>query len=313
MSYAFFNLTVLIMVCAAAAGCDPSAMTRRSGSGNDKTNPSFPRPSARTDLLKKIQNQSKQQEQATLLAIVLNDDEKKTLRYEALEYLSVMGSDASSLGIPLAEQLLVESDDSLVRKLQSTLVEIDADIEEFLVAAAKTDHEKQVSRIVETLGDVSANKPRSLEFLTQRLSSQDRLDQQVACDSFAKIGPPAHVALPKLIEIAARPQVPLKGNQDGGFAYRESRDLHRAALSAIAAIGASEEAIPVLTSALSGDAFSARIAADSLATLGPRAVSALPELERLKARNDYQGRAIALAMAVKAAKQAIAAIKPVGN
>ncbi len=79
MSYAFFNFTVLIMVCAAAAGCDPSAMTRRSGSGNDKTNPSFPRPSARTDLLKKIQNQSKQQEQATLLAIVLNDDEKKHL------------------------------------------------------------------------------------------------------------------------------------------------------------------------------------------------------------------------------------------
>ena len=312
MSYAFFNLTVLIMVCAAAAGCDPSAMTKRSGSGNDKTNSSFPRPSARTELLKKLQNQSKQQEQATLLAIVQHDD-AKTIRYEALEYLSVMGSDASSLGIPLAEQLLVESDYSLVRKLQSTLVEIDADIEEFLVGAAKTANEEQMSRIVETLGDVSANKPKSLEFLTERLSVQDRLEQQAACDSLAKIGPAAQLALPKLIEIAARPQVPLKGDQDGGLAHRESRDLHRAALSAIAAIGASEQSIPVLTTALSGDPFSAQIAADALATLGPRAASALPELEKLKARNDYQGRAIAIAMAVKAAKQAIAAIKPVGN
>ena len=312
MPYAFFNFTVLIMVCAAAAGCEPSAMTKRSGSGNDKTNSSWPRPSARTQLLKKLQNQSKQQEQETLLAIVLHD-EAKTIRHETLEYLSVMGNDASSLGIPLAEQLLVESDGSLVRKLQSSLVEIDADIEGFLVAAAKTANEKQMSRIVETLGDVSANKPNSLEFLTQRLSAQDRLAQQAACDSLAKIGPTAQLAIPKLIEIAARPQVPLKGNQDGGLAHRESRELHLAALSAIAAIGANDQAIPVLTSALSGDPFSAQIAAAALATLGPRAASALPELEKPKTRNDCQGRAIAIPMAVKAAKQAIAAIKPVGN
>ena len=73
--------------------------------------------------------------------------------------------------------------------------------------------------------------------------------------------------------------MPLKGNQDGGLAYRECRDLHLAAPSAIAAIEAREQAIPVLTSALSGDPFSAQIAAEALATLGPRAASALPELE----------------------------------
>ena len=105
-----------------------------------------------------------------------------------------------------------------------------------------------------------------------------------------------------------------------GGNFPESRDALLAlpgigpyTAGAIAAIGANEQAIPSLTSALSGDPFSAQLAAEALATLGPRAASALPELEKLRAQNDHHGRAIAIAMAVKAAKHAIAAIKPVGK
>ena len=312
MPNTFFSLTLLITVFVTAAGCEPSAVANRSGYENEKTNPPWPRPSARTELLKKLQNQSKDQEQQTLLAIVLQD-ERKVVRYDALEYLSTIGNDASSLGKPLAEQLLVESNPTIVRKIQSTLVEIGADVEDFLVTATETADEEQLSRIVKTLGDVSANKPRSLEFLIRRLSSARNPEQQAACESLAKIGPAAQSALPKLIAIAARPRVPLKGNQDGGLSYRESRDLHLEAIGAIAAIGANEQAIPALTSALSGDLFAAQLAADALATLGPRAASALPELEKLKAQNDHHGKAMAIADAVRAAKQAIAAIKPVGN
>ena len=312
MPNTFFSFTLLITVFVTAAGCEPAAVANRSGYKNEKTNPPWPRPGARTELLKKLQNQSKDQEQQTLLAIVLHDERNK-IRYDALEYLSTMGNNASSLGKPLAEQLLVESNPSIVRKIQSTLVEIRADVEDFLVTATETADEEQISRIVETLGDVSANKPRSLEFLIRRLSSARNPEQQAACESLAKIGPAAQSALPKLIAIAARPRVPLKGNQDGGLSHREIRDLHLEAIGAIAAIGANEQAIPVLTSALSGDPFSAQLAAEALATLGPRAASALPELEKLRAQNDHHGRAIAIAMAVKAAKHAIAAIKPVGK
>lgn len=312
MPHYLLKLTLLLMLCAAAAGCEPSASKKRSDAANNNTNPSWPRPSIRTQLLKRLQDQSQEQQQETLLAIVLEDEPNK-LRHEALEYLSIMGNEASSLGLPLAEQLLVETNPSLVIKLQSTLLEIQADIEDFLLAATETANEQQTFRIVQTLGHLSASKPGSLEFLTKRLSVAQQSDQQAACESLEKIGQVAHSALPGLIDIAAQPRVPLQGSQDGGQAYRASRDLHRAAIRAIAAIGANEDAIPVLTSALSGDPHSAQIAANALAGLGPRAASALPELEKLEARNDYQGKAIAIAMAVKAAKQAIAAIKPAAN
>ena len=308
-SHYLFKLTLVLILCAAAAGCEPSASKKRAGSVNNNTNPSWPRPSIRTQLLKRLQDQSREQQQETLLAIVLGDEPNK-LQHDALEYLSIMGPEASSLSLPLAEQLLVETNPSMVRKLQSTLLEIQADIEDFLLAATETANEQQIFRIVQTLGLLSASKPASLEFLTKRLSVPGRRDQQAACESLEKIGPLAHSALPRLIEIAAKPRTPLQGSPDSGHAYRESRALHLAAISAIAAIGANEEAIPVLTSALSGDPLSAQIAANALAGLGPRAASALPELEKLKAQNDYQGKAIAIAMAVKAAKQAIAAIKP---
>ena len=135
----------------------------------------------------------------------------------------------------------------------------------------------------------------------------------MALVSPTRIGPPAHIALPKLIEIAGRRRVSLKEKQDVGRSYRESRDLYAEAINAIAAIGPNEQAVPVLTSALAGDPLAAQVAADALATLGPRVASALPELEKLKQINDYGGKAIAQSQARKAAERAILAIEPNGN
>ena len=314
MSHSLSSLTVLILIVAISLGCEPAAMVKNSGPNSSKNNPPSLRPNVRMEILKRLQNQTQDQQLETLVAIIRGgDNEQKKIRYDALEYLSSLGTEASSIGTPLAEQLLVESDSSIVLKLQHTLAEIKTDVEDFLVTAAATANEQLMSRIVKTLGFIGAKKPESIEFLNTRLSVNLNRDQLEVCKSLTKIGPPAHTALPKLIEIAGRGRVSLKEKQDGGRSYRESRDLYEEAINAIAAIGPNEQAIPVLTSALAGDPLTAQVAADALATLGPRAASALPELEKLKQINDYGGKAVAQSQAIKAAERAILAIKPNGN
>lgn len=262
----------------------------------------------RNQLLTRLQGQQVNERLQTLLTIIQSDS-NVDLRKDAVQFLRGMNQEVPAIGEQLGRQLLVESNPGVYEGLRTLLVESDADIELFLVRTAENANADQQLRIIKILGDLAAGAPESIDFLVDKLASEDPQMLLAACKSLEKAGPPANPALEKLIELAGQPRATLDTSNDRGRAFRAGRDQQGAAIRAIAAIGPDKSALAVLTAALTLEPQIAAPAAEALAKLGPQAISALPELEKLAARDDHSGRDLKTRSARKAAEKAIAAIK----
>lgn len=265
--------------------------------------------SVRNRLLERLQGQSQDEKMQTLLVIIQQNDDLE-LRRDALMYMRGVGPEVNAIAEPLVRLLLEESDQRVVADLRRGLIEANADVEDILVASVANADRKQTTRIIEMFGAVAASSPAAMEFLVEQLDSEDRVQVLAACAAIEKIGSSALLSLPGLIAIADLPRVPLDlGSENRGLAFRQSREIQEAAIRAIAAVGPNESAIAVLTKTLGKEPGIAKFAASALATLGTRAASALPELEKLQARNDHGGKDVKTRLAREAAEKAIAAIR----
>ncbi|XZE53724.1 hypothetical protein SH139x_005491 [Planctomycetaceae bacterium SH139] len=286
-------------------GCDQLASPPLPvGNGGGRLAAESQEPDVRNALLEKLQGKTLEQKLQILLDIV-KQDASESARRDALDFICGLGKDASPLAEALAEQLLLESNVRMVPDLKTTLVEIQADVENYFITAAASADEAQRLRIIDVLGELSKAKPETLSFLAVQFEAKNQTAKVAAIKAVGKIGPAAQGMLPKLNELAGRPRVPLEGSTDGGRAFRASRDLQGAAVRAIEAVGADKSSIDVLTAALSQEPQIAEPAARALGTLGPAAASALKDLEKLAARNDHGGKDIKTRLAREAAAEAI--------
>lgn len=279
-----------------------------SATGCYQTSSPDPQDNLRNNLLEKLQGQAREEKLQIVLKIVQSDS-NEAVRLDALKYVCGLGIDAAPLGEPLVDQLLIESNPRIVLGLTEAIVQSQLDVETYMTAKAVNADAVQLTRIYKVLGHLSAPKPETVDFLIDQLSTANQSQFEAVCKALEDIGPAAKSALPKLVELAARPRESSDGRDGDERVYQENRNTHGSVIRAIAAIGADASAIDILTSTLSMEPQIARFAAEALGSIGPAAATALPELEALYARDDHDGKDVKTRQAREAAGKAIAAIQ----
>ncbi len=303
---------ITLTLMATTMGCDQASFPFGTGTNAATVSQVAPSSNPRNQLLARLQGKDNASKLETLLEIIQHDN-NRVIRRDAISYVAGLGAEAKPLEEPLTQLVLKLNDPHVVDDLQRALVDIEANVEPFLLSAVGNTTDDQLTLIIETLGKTRASSPETLKLLQQQLFATNSILLDATCQALEHIGPAAASTLPMLISVAERPRVPLAGTNDNGRAFRESRDTTDAAIRAILAIGANESAVPVLINCLAMEPRIAAVAAEALTDVGPAAASAFQALNELTNRDDHGGHDIKTRLAREAASKAIIAITPVNN